>query len=216
MYKKIGLIFVLVSCLILMGCVTQNESDVPIEEEPIEIDLSTLIYFEYLSNDNPVITIKVKNYGIMKAQLFGDIAPNTVNNFIDYIQNQKFSNNAFHRIIKGFMIQGGNMSDANPPISGDFLSNGFDNPLKHSRGVLSMARTNNKNSATSQFFIMHDKAYYLDGNYAGFGGLISGFNVLDSIANVPTRNDAPTDAVLIESIEIDLKGYEVLEVIYFN
>lgn len=216
MYKKIGLIFVLVSCLILMGCVAQNESDVPIEEEPIEIDLSTLIYFEYLSNDNPVITIKVKNYGIMKAQLFGDIAPNTVNNFIDYIQNQKFSNNAFHRIIKSFMIQGGNMSDANPPISGDFLSNGFDNPLKHSRGVLSMARTNNKNSATSQFFIMHDNAYYLDGNYAGFGGLISGFNVLDSIANVPTRNDAPTDAVLIESIEIDLKGYEVLEVIYFN
>ncbi len=150
----------------------------------------------------------------MSLQLFPEVALNTVNNYLSYVTEEAYTSNGFHRIIEGFMIQGGSLSNPNLPINGDFLSNGFDNRLSHDRGVISMARTTVNNSATSQFFIVHKRSSFLDGNYAGFGGLISGFNVLDQIAQVSTRNDVPVNKVIIESISVDLKGHVVEEVVY--
>ena len=173
------------------------------------IDLDSLPYSNYLDETNPVITIVIQDIGTMTLELFPSVAPNTVNNFITYIQNGDFSNNLFHRVIEGFMIQGGNTNSTECPINGDFLSNGFVNDLSHNRGVISMARTNVMNSATSQFFIVHEDSIFLDGNYATFGGLIDGFNVLDYIAGVDTNTyDKPLGDVVIESISVDLNGYE--------
>ncbi len=186
------------------------------EVEP-SFDLTKLGYYSYLNDSNPVITITVTGFGIMHAQLFPSVAENTVNNFIDYIINEQFDGSSFHRVIETFMIQGGIVSSTKSPIEGEFASNGISNPLKHSWGVLSMARTNNPNSATSQFFIMHYAASYLDGAYASFGGLISGFDVLDAIAKVRTNiQDAPVSRVVIEHITIELNGYEPKPVVYFG
>lgn len=204
--KKFLLLIVCLSLLIMTGC--QKEEDNHELGEDIS-DLTTLSYYQYLDPSNPVITITVKDFGVMEAQLFPSLVPNTVNNFIDYILNNRFENNEFHRIIEDFMIQGGDLIEANPPIKGDFASNGVPNPLLHEKGVLSMARTKMPNSATSQFFIMHKKSPHLDKSYASFGGLISGFNVLDLIATTPTNyNDAPLTKVVIENITIELNGYE--------
>lgn len=182
-----------------------------------DIDLSSLPYSQYLNETNPVITINVKDIGIMKLELFPSIAPNTVNNFIMYIENGDFTNNPFHRVIENFMIQGGNTYSTTCPINGDFASNGFKNDLSHNRGVLSMARTNLVNSATSQFFIVHQDSTFLDGNYAGFGGLVEGFNVLDYIASVETSfTDAPLEMIIIESMTVDLNGYEIQDPICAN
>lgn len=149
------------------------------------------------------ILIKVKDFGEMKLVLYKDKAPLTVENFIDYVEKGYYNNLTFHRIIKGFMIQGGWGDNIKSPIKGEFRSNGIENDLKHSRGVISMARTNIKDSATSQFFIMHKDSPHLDGDYAAFGILEEGFDILDKIANVETNFlDEPTNKVIIESIEI--------------
>lgn len=210
--KKINIVLVLLLALFtIIGC---NENKIE-EEVDEEVDLKSLPYFDYLNENNPIIIIKVKDFGSMKAELFPAVAENTVNNFIHYIVNNEFNNSSFHRIIKDFMIQGGIVENTQSPIKGEFRSNGFNNPLEHDKGVLSMARTMAPNSATSQFFIMHKKSPHLDGAYASFGGLISGFDVLDRIANVQTNsNDAPLKRVIIESVTIELKGYIPNEVIY--
>ena len=172
------------------------------------VDLSTLPYFEYLSVNNPVITITIEDFGIIEIELFPDVAPNTVNNFIMYIQDGDFTNNSFHRVIEDFMIQGGNTNSTTCPIDGDFSTNGVTNTLEHFRGVISMARTSYPNSATSQFFIVHENSHFLDGSYATFGGMISGFNLLDYIAQVDTNSyDGPLESVVIESITVELNGY---------
>jgi len=174
-----------------------------------DVDLSSLPYSEYLNESNPVITIVVSGIGVMKLELFPSVAPNTVNNFIMYIDNEAFTNNSFHRVIEDFMIQGGNTYSTICPISGDFEINGYTNDLSHNRGVLSMARTTFMNSATSQFFIMHADYPWLDGSYASFGGLIEGFNVLDYIAGVDTDiYDGPIEDIRIESITIELNDYD--------
>ena len=182
-----------------------------LEVEPgSNIDLSSLPYSDYLDENNPVITIVVNGIGTMKLELFPSVAPNTVNNFIMYIENGDFSNNSFHRVIEDFMIQGGNTNSTVCPINGDFASNGFTNDLSHFRGVISMARTGFMDSATSQFFIMHGnlKINHLDGEYAAFGGLVEGFDVLDYIALVDTNSsDAPLDMIIINSITVELNGY---------
>jgi peptidyl-prolyl cis-trans isomerase B (cyclophilin B) len=178
-----------------------------------EIDLSGLDYYSYLSDTNPVVTINVKNFGVMKLQLFPNVAENTVNNFINYIQEGSYSGSSFHRVIEDFMIQGGIVSNTNCAIRGEFPSNGVSNSLSHYRGVISMARTSVNNSATSQFFIIHQDSGFLDINYASFGGLISGLNVLDEIARVSTNStDAPVKKVVIQSITIELNGYVAEEV----
>jgi len=195
----------IVGVTFITGC-TNTKKEI---EQKEEIDMTKLPYVEYLNESNPVITIKVKDFGVMEAQLFPSVAKLTVDNFISYIEENAFNNSGFHRIIETFMIQGGIVKNTKNPIKGEFLSNGVENNLRHYRGVLSMARTSVKDSATSQFFIMHQVSPHLDGQYASFGGLISGFDVLDKIATTETnRADAPLSPVIIESITIDLNGYQ--------
>ena len=163
---------------------------------------------------DPTIEITVRNYGTMTAELYPDMAPKTVANFLKLIEEDFFAGLIFHRVISGFMIQGGGYTadfkgkDADA-IEGEFRSNGFDaNTLKHTRGVLSMARTNDPNSASSQFFIMHRDAPHLDGQYAAFGKLTDGFDVLDKIAGCRTGSlgfymqDVPVEPVEIETIRL--------------
>lgn len=199
------------------GYLDSEPSESIVFEVEATFDLSKLGYYSYLNDSNPVITITVTGFGIMRAQLFPSVAENTVNNFIDYVNNGQFNGSSFHRVIETFMIQGGIVPSTKAPIEGEFALNGINNPLKHFWGVLSMARTSIPNSATSQFFIMHYAASHLDGAYASFGGLISGFDVLDEIAKVRTNiQDAPVSRVVIERITIELNGYEPKPVIYFG
>lgn len=182
-------------------------------EEVETVDFSTLPYESYLKDSNPVVTIYIKDVGGMKLQLFPEVAENTVNNFIQYVQDNDYKDAIFHRVIEDFMIQGGIVSNTRCSISGDFYRNGFNNGLPHYRGVISMARTSAVNSATSQFFIMHKSNNGLNGNYAGFGGLIGGFDVLDLIATTETSNDRPTQDFVIEKVTLDLNGYVVSDVV---
>ena len=163
--------------------------------------------------NNPKIKIVVRDFGEMTAELYPDKAPKTVENFLDLVKSGFYSGLIFHRVISGFMIQGGGYNEAfgetdAPAIKGEFAANGFpQNDLKHTRGVLSMARTNNPNSASSQFFIMHQNAPYLDRQYAGFGAVIEGIEVVDKIAAVPTGrmgwfDDVPRVPVVIEKMEV--------------
>lgn len=158
---------------------------------------------------NPVVTITVANYDEpIVLELYHNIAPNTVNNFIYYINEGYYDGLTFHRIIEDFMIQGGWGATQSCTIEGEFSSNGITNDLSHVRGVISMARTTVKNSATTQFFIVHQDSTFLDGNYAAFGMMTSGWDTLDAIAAVATdSNDAPLTDVVITSITVDTSGY---------
>lgn len=153
-------------------------------------------------------TINVKNYGTIKILLREDIAPISVDNFISLANKGFYNGLTFHRVIKGFMIQGGcpkgnGTGGPGYTIKGEFLVNGVNNPLSHKRGVISMARAMDYNSAGSQFFIVHKDATYLDGQYASFGETVSGIEVVDKIAKVRTTpNDRPYEDVIIESIKI--------------
>ena len=162
---------------------------------------------------NPIIKFTIRDLGTMTAELYPDMAPKTVENFLSLIKADFFSGLIFHRVIKGFMIQGGGYDDAfeereTASIKGEFRANGcMQNTLKHERGVLSMARTSDPDSASSQFFIMHANAPHLDAQYAGFGKLTDGFDVLDQIANTKTGrygyfSDVPRSPIVIEKVEI--------------
>lgn len=140
---------------------------------------------------NPIVTITMEDGRIMRGELYPEKAPNTVNNFISLANKGFYDGLTFHRVIPGFMIQGGcpqgtGMGGPGHTIKGEFAANGVKNDLKHTRGVLSMARSGNPNSAGSQFFIMHADAPHLDGQYAAFGKVIEGMDVVDEIAAVPT------------------------------
>lgn len=167
--------------------------------------------------DLPEVTIKVKDYGTMKGVLYPNKAPNTVNNFIALANSGFYDNLTFHRVIKDFMIQGGDpegIGTGGPgySIKGEFSSNGFDNDLKHTEGVLSMARARDKDSGGSQFFIMTKDSPHLDGDYAAFGKITEGLDVLHKIEDVKTdSNDKPLSEVKIESIKVDTKGKEYKE-----
>lgn len=163
---------------------------------------------------NPKVKIVVKGHGTMIAELYPDMAPKTVENFVKLVSEGFYSGMIFHRVIPGFMIQGGGFTEdyqqkEAASIKGEFRANGFaQNTLKHTRGVLSMARTMIPDSASSQIFIMHQNSPHLDGQYAGFGKVIEGEEVIDSIANVETTTkmmyyqDWPVDDVVIESMEL--------------
>ena len=142
-----------------------------------------------MENKNPIVTIEMENGDKMVAELYPHIAPNTVNNFISLVKDGYYDGIIFHRVIKGFMIQGGcpngnGMGGPGYSIAGEFSSNGFTNNLKHEKGVLSMARTMQPNSAGSQFFIMHARAPHLDGEYAAFGRVIEGLDVVEALSTV--------------------------------
>ncbi len=161
---------------------------------------------------NPIITIEMEDGGIITAELYPDKAPQSVYNFISLVQKKFYDGLIFHRVIPGFMIQGGcpeGTGTGGPGycIKGEFLFNGVDNPQKHKRGVLSMARAQSPNSAGSQFFIMHADAKHLDGQYAAFGKVTSGMEVVDRIASVKTdRSDRPQTEQKIRTITVDTQG----------
>ena len=166
---------------------------------------------------NPIVTIEMESGDIMKAELYPEIAPNTVNNFISLIKNGFYDGVIFHRVIPGFMIQGGdpNGTGIGGPgysIKGEFSANGFKNDLRHSRGVLSMARTMAPNSAGSQFFVMHEDSPHLDGQYAAFGKLIEGEDVVDKICAVRTDyNDKPRTPQVMKKVTVETFGVDYPE-----
>ena len=161
---------------------------------------------------NPVITITMENGDVIKAELYPDIAPNTVSNFISLAGSGFYDGLIFHRVIRGFMIQGGcpdgtGMGGPGYRIRGEFAANGFANSLKHTPGVLSMARAMDPNSAGSQFFIMHESAPHLDGSYAAFGKVTEGMDVVNAIAAVPTDfRDRPLQDQRIASMTVETFG----------
>jgi len=171
---------------------------------------------------NPIITIQMEDDSIIKAELFPEIAPNTVNNFISLINKGYYDGLIFHRVINGFMIQGGcpdgsGMGGPGYSIKGEFSSNGIENNLEHTEGVLSMARSQHKDSAGSQFFIMHKNSPHLNGMYAAFGKVVEGMDVVNKIAEVPTGfSDNPEiDQVMkklsVETFDIEYQEPEILE-----
>ena len=158
---------------------------------------------------NPIVRITMDNGKVIRLELYPETAPITVENFLDLVKKGFYNGLTFHRIISGFMIQGGDpdgngMGGPGYSIKGEFKSNGVDNPLKHEKGVISMARSMDPNSAGSQFFIMHEAAPHLDGQYAAFGKVIEGLDVVDEIASVETGfQDAPVEKVIMEKVEVE-------------
>ena len=170
-----------------------------------------------MSNQNPIVTFTMENGDVMKAELYPDVAPNTVNNFISLVKKGFYDGLIFHRVIAGFMIQGGDpegsgMGGPGYSIKGEFNYNGVENNLKHSRGVLSMARAQHPDSAGSQFFIMHADAPHIDGQYAAFGKLVEGEDVLDSIASIDTDwSDRPRTPQVMKTVTVDTFGVDYAE-----
>ncbi len=166
---------------------------------------------------NPVVTFEMEDGGIMKAELYPELAPNTVNNFISLVSKGFYDGLIFHRVIPGFMIQGGDplgsgMGGPEYSIYGEFKANGFDNPILHERGVLSMARSMMPNSAGSQFFVMHENAPHLDGQYAAFGKVIEGIEVVDQVCRVRTDyNDRPRTPQVMKKVTVETFGVEYPE-----
>ena len=167
--------------------------------------------------ENPVVTFEMENGDIIKAELYPEIAPNTVNNFISLVGKGFYDGLIFHRVISGFMIQGGcpdgtGMGGPGYTIKGEFSKNGFVNDLPHEEGVLSMARAMHPDSAGSQFFIMHKKSPHLDGNYAAFGKVIEGMDVVNRIADTATDyNDKPLEPQKMKKVTVETYGREYAE-----
>lgn len=166
---------------------------------------------------NPIVTFEMENGDIMKAELYPEIAPNTVNNFISLVKKGFYDGLIFHRVIAGFMIQGGcpqGRGTGGPgyQIKGEFSGNGFANDLKHTEGVLSMARAQDPDSAGSQFFIMHKTSPHLDGSYAAFGKLTEGWDVVDKMTQVPTDwSDRPSTEQRMKKVTVETFGVEYPE-----
>ncbi len=170
-----------------------------------------------MAEQNPIVTFTMANGDVIKAELYPDVAPISVNNFISLIQAKFYDGLIFHRVIKGFMIQGGDpegtgMGGPGYSIRGEFLQNGFDNRLQHTAGVLSMARSMHPDSAGSQFFIMHKNAPHLDGSYAAFGKVIEGMDVVNRIAETPTDyEDRPLEDQVMQTVTVETFGVEYPE-----
>lgn len=201
--RKIILI-VSVLCLGLMiGCSKKSGEEKEYTNKPIDPP-----------KELPIATIKVKDYGTIEAELYPHLAPNTVNNFIELANNKFYDGLIFHRVVKDFVIQGGDPEGSGTggpgySIKGEFDDNGFKNDIKHEKGVLSMARSQQPDSAGSQFFIVTKDAKNLDKQYAAFGKVIKGMDVVDKINTVEVgSNDKPKKNVVIESIRVDTKGVE--------
>lgn len=166
---------------------------------------------------NPVVTITMSDGNVIKAELYPEIAPISVRNFISLINKKFYDDLIFHRVINGFMIQGGcpdgtGMGGPGYSIKGEFAQNGFENPLKHTEGVLSMARAQHPDSAGSQFFIMHKTSPHLDGGYAAFGKVIEGMDIVDKIATTNTDySDRPLEDQVMKSVTVDTFGVDYPE-----
>ena len=165
-------------------------------------------------SNKPIVTIEMESGEEIKIELYPEVAKNTVDNFIDLVEHEYYDGLIFHRVIPGFMIQGGcpdgtGMGGPGYSIKGEFNANGVKNDLKHDRGVISMARSQHPDSAGSQFFLMHKDSPHLDGQYAAFGKIIEGIEVVDEIAKSKTgRQDRPKEDQVIETVTVELNGYE--------
>ncbi len=170
-----------------------------------------------MAEQNPIVTFTMANGDVIKAELYPDVAPISVNNFISLINAKFYDGLIFHRVIKGFMIQGGDpegtgMGGPGYSIRGEFLQNGFDNRLEHTAGVLSMARSMHPDSAGSQFFIMHKTSPHLDGTYAAFGKVIEGMDVVNRIAETATDyEDRPLEDQVMQTVTVETFGVEYPE-----
>jgi len=170
-----------------------------------------------MANTNPIVTMELQNGGSIKLELYPDVAPNTVNNFISLAKKGFYDGLKFHRVIRGFMIQGGDpegtgMGGPDYSIKGEFSYNNFKNDLKHTAGVISMARSQRPDSAGSQFFIMHKDSPHLDGSYAAFGKVIEGMELVNKIAETKTDySDAPLESQVMQKLTVENFGVEYSE-----
>ena len=204
--KRIKFMFLIGFMLIIYGC----QSDVENSNEPNNTTNNN-------DGEKPMVTMTMEDGGEVEIELYPNKAPNTVNNFIALIEDDFYDGLIFHRVIPDFMIQGGDpegtgMGDPGYSIKGEFSSNDFDNDLKHEPGILSMARSQDPDSAGSQFFIVTGDGSHLDGDYAAFGKVIDGMDVVEDIeAEETDNNDKPKTDQIIESMSVDLNGYQAEE-----
>ena len=227
MNKKITLIIGILVIVLLTVALLIPQKEKVYEEDLLGIDYSTKDNITSLNYDteNPVVALYIKNYGSVVIELYPDIAPNTVNNFISLIKNKFYDNNTFHRLVPGFVLQGGDpkgdgTGGPNYTIEGEFTNNNFQNDLLHDKWVVSMARSSDNNSAGSQFFICLDKASNLDGEYAAFGKVIDGFKNIEKIVDNEVVIDQDSgklqNNLTIKKALVDLKGKEYPEVVKYT
>ncbi|MBR3210543.1 MAG: peptidylprolyl isomerase [Bacilli bacterium] len=226
--KKENLIFIGVGILLLailvLVVILTKDKEVVLEEDlkniSYEIEGNELSMDQY-QTENPVVALYIKNYGSVVIELYPDVAPNTVNNFISLVKSGFYDGNTFHRLMTGFVLQGGDPTGTGTggpgyTIKGEFTNNGFTNDLKHEKGIVSMARSTENDSAGSQFFIMLGEASYLDGNYAAFGKVIDGMELVEAIEKNERVVDSNTGQLqtnlVLEKAVVDLKGKEYPEV----
>ena len=215
MKKVISIFIMLISLSLLTGCKIKDSDlgiNFKIEGNEASIDYET---------ENPLVAMKIKGYGAIIIELYPNIAPNTVNNFISLTKSGFYDNNTFHRLAKGFVLQGGDPTGTGTGgpgyhIQGEFSSNNFKNDLKHTRGIVSMARSSLPNSAGSQFFIMLGTAEHLDGDYAAFGKVVKGMENIEKIEKnaetVSAKSDQLKENLIIEKAIVDTKGTVYKEV----
>lgn len=224
----IGIVVVLLVALVFVVILTKEDST------PAGEDLKNINYqlegnelsMDQYQTENPVVSLYIKNYGSVVIELYPSVAPNTVNNFISLVKSGFYDNNTFHRLMKGFVLQGGDPTGTGTggpgyTIKGEFSNNGFTNDLKHTKGVISMARGSySMDSAGSQFFIMLGTADYLDGDYAAFGKVIDGMDLVEKIEKNERVADASSGQLetnlVLEKAVVDLKGKEYPEVVKMN
>lgn len=199
--------------ILLIGCST----DAPKEESKIKDEPVDQTEFIGENEESPIVTIEMEAGGIITMELYPQIAPNTVNNFISLINDGFYDGLIFHRVVPGFVVQGGDpegtgMGGPGYTIKGEFEANGHENKLRHHRGVVSMARAQDYDSAGSQFFIMESDSLQLDGEYAGFGQVIEGMDVIDEMTELSRdKNDKPLDPPVIKKMTVDLDSYKFEE-----
>lgn len=212
---------VLVVLLLIIAITISPKDDAKEELLGINYDVKGNMSKLNYDIDNPVVAMYIENYGSIVMELYPDVAPNTVNNFISLIRNGFYDNNTMHRLVSGFVLQGGDPSGTGSggpgyTINGEFSSNDFENNLSHEKWIVSMARSGDPNSAGSQFFICLGDATYLDGNYAAFGKIIDGFNVINNIEKSEVIADSDSgklkNNLKIVKTLLDLKGKEYPEV----
>ncbi len=215
MKRVISIFIMLISLSLLTGCKIKD-SDLGINFK-VDSNEASINY----ESENPLVAMKIKGYGAIVIELYPSIAPNTVNNFISLTKNGFYDNNTFHRLAKGFVLQGGDPTGTGTGgpgyhIQGEFSSNNFKNDLKHTRGIVSMARSSLPNSAGSQFFIMLGAAEHLDGDYAAFGKVVKGMENIEKIEKnaqtVSAKSDQLKENLIIEKALVDTKGTVYKEV----
>lgn len=215
-YKKVYLAMcLLVIAIVLVACGTKSDEG-NFENHSANGPTETLNYPEEV-NDNPIITITMEDNGQIVIELEPKVAPNTVANFVSLVEQGFYDGLIFHRVIPGFMIQGGDplgngTGGPDYSIEGEFTTNGFENNMKHERGVISMARTNDPNSAGSQFFIMVEESPSLDGEYAAFGKVVKGMEIVDAIVSVERdQGNKPLKDQVMKKVEVDTRGSDYPE-----